>query len=126
MRTNVLSTLGVFTTFCQPVSSCEYGTSLVPRAEGSLGGSQFGYADPIEPVQWSQLIPDADDSEFVNVGATMDVLVLGALGTATRSNALGQFDADIFTEHRLFGEQFSKGSHFDFDTAGMLTLPHLL
>ncbi|OBT71635.1 hypothetical protein VF21_09701 [Pseudogymnoascus sp. 05NY08] len=125
MRSNVLSTLGVFTTFCQPVSSCVYGTSLVPRAEVSLGGSQFGYTDPIEPLQWSQLIPEADGPEFVNVGATVDILVLGALGTATKSNALGHFDVDILTEHRLFGEHLSNGGHFDFDTAAVAFLTFL-
>ncbi|ELR05079.1 hypothetical protein VC83_08387 [Pseudogymnoascus destructans] len=113
MRSNVLSTLGVFTTFCQPVSSCVYGTSLLPRADGSLEGSQFGYTDPIEQLQWSQLIPDADVSEFLDVGATMDML---ALGTATKSNVLWQFD-DIFTENRVVGQYFSKWNHFEFDTA---------
>ncbi|OBT83345.1 hypothetical protein VE02_08551 [Pseudogymnoascus sp. 03VT05] len=125
MRTNVLSTLGVFTTFCQPVSSCVYGTSLLPRVEGSLEGSQFGYTDPIEPLQWSQLIPDADGSEFVNVGATMDMVVLGAVGTATKTNALRQFDVNIFTKNTLFGEDFSKGSHFDFDTEAVAFLTSL-
>ncbi|OBT57182.1 hypothetical protein VE04_03802 [Pseudogymnoascus sp. 24MN13] len=117
MRTNVLSTLGVFTTLCQPVSSCVYGTSLLPRAEGSLEGSHFGYTEPIEPLQWSQLIPDTDGSEFVDVGATLDMLALGALGTATESNVLGHFDFDIFTENRVVGEYASVGSQFDFDTA---------
>lgn len=126
MRTNVLSTLGVFTTFCQPVSSCVYGTSLLPRAEGSLEGSQFGYTDPIEPLQCSQLIPDADGSEIMDVGATLDMLVLGSLGTATKSNALGHFDFDIFTENRVVGEYASVGRQFDFETAGKPTLPYLL
>lgn len=126
MKANVLSTLGVFTTFCQPVSSCVYGTSLVLCAEGGLEGSPFGYTDPIEALNWSQLVPDAEGSELVSVRATVDVLAHGTIGTATKCNALRQFDVDISTDHRVIGEYFSVGSHFDFDTAGMVTLPYLL
>lgn len=126
MKPNVLSTLGVFTTFCQPVSSCVYGTSLVLCAEDGLEGSPFGCTNPIEPLNWLQLVPDADGSGPVNVGAMVDVLVHGTIETATKSNAFRQFDVDISTEHRVIGEYFSVGSHFDFDTAGMVTLPYLL
>lgn len=124
MKANILSTLGVFTTFCQPVSSCVYGTSLAPCAEGGLEGSQFGYTVPIEPLQWSQLIPNADSSELVNVGETVDLLVYRTIRIATKSNTLQQFNVDISTEHRVIGEYFSAGSHFDSDTAGMPTPPY--
>ncbi|KFZ23444.1 hypothetical protein V502_02079 [Pseudogymnoascus sp. VKM F-4520 (FW-2644)] len=125
MKPNVLSTLGVFTTLCQPVSSCVYGTSLVLCAEGGFEGSPFGYTDPIEPLNWSQMVPDADGSRLVNVGEMVDVLVHGTIGTATKINALRQFDVDISTEHRVIGEYFSVGSHFDFDTPAVAFLAPL-
>ncbi|KFY09859.1 hypothetical protein V492_05315 [Pseudogymnoascus sp. VKM F-4246] len=117
MKTNVLSTLGVLTTFCQPVSSCVYGTSLLPFAEGSLKGSQFGYTDPIGPFRWSQMASNSDASGVVTVGATTDVLEFGAIGTATKSNPLRQADVNILTEHTIVGEYFSMEGHPDFNTA---------
>lgn len=122
MKGNILSTLGVFTTFCQPVSSCVYGTSHLPRAAGSLEGSQFGYSDAIEPLPWPQLIPNADRSELVNVEATVEVFAYGAIGATTKSNDLRQFDVDISTKHRVMRDYLPIGSHGDFDAAGMVTI----
>lgn len=122
MKGNILSTLGVFTTFCQPVSSCVYGTSLLPRAEGSLEGSWFGHSDPIEPLPWPQLIPDADHSELVNVEATLKVLAYVAIGATRKSNDLRQFDVDISTKHRVIRGYLPIGSHGDLDAAGMVTI----
>ncbi|KFY33282.1 hypothetical protein V494_07766 [Pseudogymnoascus sp. VKM F-4513 (FW-928)] len=117
MKTNVLSTLGVLTTFCQPVSACVYGTSLLPLVEGSLEGSQFEYTDSIGPFRWSQLASNSDASGVVTVEATTDVLEFGAIGTATKSNPLRQVDDDISTEHTIIGEYFSMEGHSDFNTA---------
>lgn len=120
MRTNVLSTLGVFTTFCQPVSSCVYGTSLQARDEGGLESPHFAYTDPIEPLQWSQLTLNSYGSELWNVGATVGVLVNAMIGTATKSNALRQFGVDTSTEQNNFREYLSVGSNLDPGNTGMV------
>ncbi|KFY27247.1 hypothetical protein V493_03609 [Pseudogymnoascus sp. VKM F-4281 (FW-2241)] len=122
MKANVLSTLGVFTTFCQPVSSCVYGSSILPRADGGLENSQFGYTDSTESLHWWQLITNADESELVNVGATVDALVDETIRTTTNSNVLRRVDVDISTGHRDIGEYLSMGGYFGFHTAGIVTL----
>ncbi|KFY63252.1 hypothetical protein V496_04101 [Pseudogymnoascus sp. VKM F-4515 (FW-2607)] len=125
MRTNVLSTLGVFTTFCQPVSSCVYGSSLQPPAEGGLEGSRFAYTNPIERLQWSQLTLNSDGSELWNVGATVGVLVNAIIGTETKGNALRRFGVDTSTEQNNFREYFSVGSNLDPDTTAVAFLTPL-
>lgn len=122
MRTNVLSTLGVFTTFCQPVSSCVYGSSLQPPAEGGLEGSRFAYTNPVERLQWSQLTLNSDGFELWNVGATVGVLVNAIIGTGTKGNTLRRFGVDTSTEQNSFREYFSAGSNLDPDTTGMVIL----
>ncbi|OBT61514.1 hypothetical protein VE03_09116 [Pseudogymnoascus sp. 23342-1-I1] len=125
MRTNVLSTLGVFTTFCQPVSSRVYGTSLLPRAGGGLEGSHFGYANPIEPLQWPQLALNSDGCELLKAGEMVDVVVHAMIGTATKCNALSQLGVDTSTEQKDLEEYFSMGSHLDPDTTAVAFLTPL-
>jgi hypothetical protein len=114
MKGNILSTLGVFTTFCQPVSSCVYGTSLLPLAEGGLEGSQFGLTYPVGLLEWSQTISTADGSKVDNLG----VLVHETMETLAKSNAVTEFNIGASSEHRVAREYFSVPSNYDFDTTG--------
>lgn len=115
MKGNILSTLGVFTTFCQPVSSCAYGASLLPLAAGGLEGSQFEFTYPVEPLQWPQSNPTADNCKVV----TLDLLVHETMETLAKSNALRELNIDPSSGHRVVGDYFSIPSNYDFDAAGM-------
>lgn len=55
MRTSLFA-LAVSAALYQSASaSCAHGTSLHRRVEGELNPAEFGYTDPIGPLQWSKL-----------------------------------------------------------------------
>lgn len=145
MKASVLSTLGVFTTFCQPVSSCSHVTPFPTDANSHVKGIRFENAGQVGPPQWSGSMIDKnfcrprptqapinlhrDSSVYrpIDLGIQVDELVYATMELPITMSVMEQLRFHTLSGCSRNGEEYSlTGSRAVFKASGTPHFPTCL